>query len=222
MTGGLPQVIAIDGPAASGKSSVARLLARRLGTGYVNTGMMYRAATWYLLERGIVVSDPAAVADGIRAAAITCGFTADEAWIRLDGLDPAPHLSEERVNGGVSLVARVPEVRRTLVALQQALAAERTVVMEGRDIGTVVSPGSPWKFYIDATPEVRARRRAAQGFADEIAARDRVDSTRKDSPLAVAADARVIDTSHLTLEEVVDAVEAALRSAGFPFEHAPA
>lgn len=208
-------VIAIDGPAASGKSSVARLLARRLGAGYVNTGMMYRAATWFLLERGIDVADPAAVASGIDSADITCGFSGDDAWIRLDGMDPAPHLSEERVNAAVSLVARVPGVRRVLVARQQALAKERTVVMEGRDIGTVVCPDSPWKFYIDASPEVRARRRAAQGLNDEIATRDRVDSTRKDSPLAVASDARVIDTSHLTLEEVVEAVADALREAGF-------
>ncbi len=217
-----PQVIAIDGPAASGKSSVARLLARRLGMGYVNTGMMYRAATWYLLEKGIDPSDAGKVVESIGAADIACGFAGGDAWIRFEGRDPAPHLSSESVNAAVSLVAGLPGVRRVLVAHQQALASERPVVMEGRDIGTVVSPGSPWKFYIDASPDVRARRRAAQGLADEIAARDRVDSTRKDSPLAVASDARVIDTSDLTLDQVVDAVELALREAGFPSPAAPA
>jgi len=216
------RVIAIDGPAASGKSSVARQVARRLGIAYVNTGMMYRAATWHILHSGIRPDNPEAVAEAIRAAEVACGIEGGEAWIRLDGTDPAPHLSEEPVNAAVSLVARVPAVRDLLVARQRELAAERDVVMEGRDIGTVVCPETPWKFYIDASPEVRARRRAAQGLADQIAARDAADSSRAHSPLAAARDARVIDTSDLTLDQVVDAVLDALSSAGFPPAARPA
>jgi cytidylate kinase len=196
-------VVAIDGPAASGKSSVARRVAKQLGFVYVNTGEMYRAMAWLALRRGIDPSDAGAVADLASRARVECPVRDGVSAIEIDGEKPEAHLREEAVNRAVSLVARVPEVRRSLVALQRALALERSLVMEGRDIGSAVFPETPYKFYIDASPEVRARRRAAEGYRDEIGARDRVDSSRAESPLTVAGDACVIDTSDLGIEAVV-------------------
>ncbi len=199
-------LIAIDGPAASGKSSVAHALARRLSYGYVNSGAMYRAVTWHALEMGVDPADPAAVAGLIEAANITGGFSADgESFLHLDGVDPEPYLRDEGINSHVSAVASVPEVRALLTARLRELATGQDTVMEGRDIGSAVFPHTPYKFYIDASPEVRAQRRAAQGGGgrDEIAARDRIDSTRRTSPLVIAEDAYVIDSSRLTIDGVV-------------------
>ncbi len=204
-------VIAIDGPAASGKSSVARTLARRLGFAYVNSGAFYRAATWFVLERGVDPGEAAAVAAVFAGARIETGLgggSGNESFIRLDGREPdEPALRAAVVNGGVSAVASVPAVREALTARLReiAVAAPRGTVMEGRDIGSSVFPQTPYKFYIDASPEVRAQRRSAQpgGGPDEIAARDRVDSTRRASPLVIADDAHVIDSSRLTIDGVV-------------------
>ena len=208
-------VIAIDGPAASGKSSVARALARRLRYRYVNTGAMYRAVTWLAVSRSVLPTDAAAVRALLEAARIECGFDASgESTILLDGVDPTPHLSEAAVNAGVSSIASIPEVRRTLVAKQRACCTETDVVMEGRDIGSAVFPETPYKFYIDASPEVRARRRASQGLADTIAARDRIDTTRRTSPLVIAEDAHVVDSSNLTIDGVVGEIVGRLKLKG--------
>jgi len=197
------RVIAIDGPAASGKSSVARELARRLGFTYVNSGAMYRAATWHVLQRGVDPDDAAGVVRIIESASIRCELEDDQLRVLIDDVDPAAHLHNERVNESVSRVASVPRVREILVAKMHMVARSHDLVVEGRDIGSVVFPDTPYKFYIDASPEVRYRRRAAQGQRDQIAARDRADSSRRASPLVVARDAHVIDSSDLTIEGVV-------------------
>ena len=207
-------VIAIDGPAASGKSSVARALARRLRYHYVNTGAMYRAITWLAVSRSVAPSDAAAVRTLLDATRIECGFAGDESTILLDGADPTPHLSDAAVNASVSSIASIPEVRRTLVAKQRESAAHDDVVMEGRDIGSAVFPETPYKFYIDATLEVRAARRMKQGVADRIEARDRQDSSRPMSPLIIAEDAHVVDSSHLTIDGVVGEIIGRLKLKG--------
>ena len=207
-------VIAIDGPAASGKSSVALALARRLRFRYVNTGAMYRAVTWLAVSRGVPATDAAAVRALLDATRIECGFTGGESTILLDGTDPTPHLSEAAVNANVSAIASIPEVRRTLVAMQRVSVADADVVMEGRDIGSAVFPETPYKFYIDATLEVRAARRVKQGVADRIEARDRQDSSRPMSPLIIAEDAHVVDSSHLTIDGVVGEIIGRLKLKG--------
>jgi cytidylate kinase len=208
------RVVAIDGPAASGKSSVAQELARQIGFDYVNSGAMYRAVTWHVLQRGVAPGDGAAISRLLDASSIKCDLDHDGSRILIDGVDPAEHLRDDRVNDGVSLVSSVPRVREILVAKMRAYADARDVVMEGRDIGSVVFPETPYKFYIDASPEVRLRRRAAQGQRDQIAARDRADSSRRASPLIIAEDAHVIDSSHLTIEGVVGEIIGRLKMKG--------
>jgi cytidylate kinase len=191
-------VIAIDGPAASGKSSAAKKLARRLGFSYVNSGAMYRAITWELLRQLI---DPARTENG-------------ESFIRINSQIPDIQLRDIEVNQNVSPVSAIPAVRELISTRLHNLAEGRNVVMEGRDIGTAVFPETPHKFYLDASPEIRRRRRAAQGQNDSIEHRDKIDSTRRAAPLAIAADAHVLDTSHLTLEGVVDNLVEVLRKSG--------
>ena len=209
-----PSVIAIDGPAASGKSSVARALARRLGWTFVNTGNMYRAVTWAVLAGGTDPADPEAVAAALAALDISFQTTAGETTISIDGRTLGPELTEDRVNKAVSLVASVPVVRHKLVSGQRDLARLGPLVMEGRDIGSVVFPDSPFKFYIDASEEVRNARRQAQGHVDKIGERDRIDATRKTSPLVTAPGAVVIDSSELTLDQVVESVLSTLLQSG--------
>ena len=207
-------VIAIDGPAASGKSSVARALARRLGFVYVNTGAMYRALTWLAVSKGVPTADATRVHQLLHFTEIECGVADGESTILLDGIDPTPHLVSEDVNANVSAIATIVEVRRVLVAKQRAYARDHDIVMEGRDIGSAVFPETPYKFYIDASPEVRARRRAAQGLQDSVAARDKVDSTRRTSPLVIAEDAHVIDSSNLTVDGVAGEIVGRLKMKG--------
>ena len=207
-------VIAIDGPAASGKSSVARALARRLGFVYVNTGAMYRALTWLAVSKGVPTADAGRVHQLLHFTSIVCSVTDGQSTILLDGLDPEPHLVSDEVNANVSAIATIPEVRRVLVAKQRAYARDHDIVMEGRDIGSAVFPDTPYKFYIDASPEVRARRRAAQGLTDSVAARDKVDSTRRTSPLIIAEDAHVIDSSNLTVDGVAGEIVGRLKLKG--------
>ena len=199
-------VIAIDGPAASGKSSVARQLAKRLGFVYVNSGAMYRAVTWTVLNRAIEPGDKAAIAKFIGGVTLGETLIDGEFHLLIDDVDLTEHLHEERVNAEVSRVSTVPEVRKLLVQRMRDYARKHDLVVEGRDIGSVVFPDTPFKFYIDASPEVRSQRRAAQGHRDEIAQRDRADSSRAASPLIVAKDAQVIDSSHLTVEQVIDEI----------------
>ena len=208
------RIIAIDGPAASGKSSVARELAHRLDFIYVNSGAMYRAITWLVLERGIAADDNSAIEKLVETAPITCYLQEGESRILIEGTNPARFLRRDRVNQNVSLISSVPRVRQILVAHLRKYGAKYDVVMEGRDIGSVVFPDTAFKFYIDASPNVRLRRRVAQGHRDEIAARDRVDSSRSTSPLIIAEDANVIDTSNMTIDAVVDKIIALLKMKG--------
>jgi cytidylate kinase len=214
------RVIAIDGPAASGKSSVALALARQLGFAYVNSGAMYRAVTWHVLDRAVDPRDATAVARLIEATPLTCDLAEGESRILIDGVDPSSHLRDSQVNENVSVVSSVPRVRELLVEKMRAYASDRDVVMEGRDIGSVVFPNTPYKFYIDASPEIRSQRRAAQGQMDQIAARDRADSSRRDSPLTIAGDAHVIDSSSLSIEGVVLVILEWLKAHGFRTEPA--
>jgi cytidylate kinase len=203
MSSSLHPVIAIDGTAASGKSTFARQLAGRLGYVYVNTGAMYRGVTWYMQEKNISLHDAEAVAREIAAAGVRTRLENGELAFLIAGLDPLPHVREARVNEAVSLVAQVAEVRKLLVAEQQGLAREAPLVMEGRDIGTVVFPQTPYKFFLDADPEVRALRRRQQGENDVIEKRDVLDRQRRHSPLACASDALRLDSGHASVEELV-------------------
>jgi len=209
------RVIAIDGPAASGKSSVARELARRLGFVYVNSGAMYRAITWTVLNHGIDPSDKSAITKLIGDVRFAGKLVEGEFHPLIDDVDLSAHLHEDRVNAVVSRVSTVPEVRKRLVERIRDYANKHDLVVEGRDIGSVVFPNTPYKFYIDASPEVRAQRRAAQGHRDEIVQRDQADSSRAASPLIVAKDAEVIDTSKLTVAEVVAEIMKRLRAKKF-------
>ena len=211
---GAHTVIAIDGPAASGKSSVARELARRLGYIYVNSGAMYRAMTWLVLERGIDPADANAIARLAESAPLRCELPDRDSVMLIDGVDPEPFLREDRVNDNVSLVSSVPRVREILVAQLCRYAEKHDLVMEGRDIGSVVFPETPFKFYIDASPEIRLRRREAQGQRDRISARDEADSSRRASPLIIAEDAHVIDSSNLTIDGVVGEIIGRLKLKG--------
>jgi CMP/dCMP kinase len=210
------RVIAIDGPAASGKSSVARELARKLHFVYVNSGAMYRAVTWTVLNRGVDPTDKDAIAKLINGSRLAGKFVDGEFHLLIDDVDLTQHLHEDRVNAEVSRVSTVPEVRKLLVQRMRDYAGEHNLVIEGRDIGSVVFPDTPFKFYIDASPDVRAQRRAAQGHRDEIAQRDRADSSRAASPLIVAKDAEVIDSSKMSINAVVDEIIARLKRKGFP------
>lgn len=208
-------VIAVDGTAASGKSTFSRALAERLGFTYVSTGEMYRGVTWCVQERGIDPREEAAVEAMIAATVVETTLRGGELAFSVGGTDPLPHVREARVNDGVSLVAKVSAVRRVLVAQQQQLAALAPLVMEGRDIGTAVFPSTPYKFYIDADPAVRAQRRAAQGERDSILLRDVIDSRRKDSPLQCAVDAVRLDSGVYRVDELVTQALEKLRERGF-------
>ncbi len=212
------QVIAIDGPAASGKSSVACELGRQLDFAYINSGAMYRAVTWHVLQNGVDPADSDRVAALVESAQITCDLQNNESRILIDGVDPADHLRDDSVNDGVPLVSRVPRVREILVVKMRSYARDRDLVMEGRDIGSVVFPDTPYKFYLDASPEVRRQRRARQGERDAVAQRDHADSSRRASPLVVAPDAEFIDTSHLTVAEVIEDIIRRLKLKGISFD----
>lgn len=206
-------VIAIDGPAASGKSTVAKRLASELGTVFVSSGGMYRAFTWWVLENGVDPTKTGDVEALLEKTEFQCGEQDNIGTIAVNGqLLSREQLANEAVNGGVSLVASIPSVRSRLVDEQRAYAKERGVVMEGRDIGSVVFPDTSNKFYIDASPEVREQRRRAEGIDDSIAARDKMDSNRKASPLVIPEDATVVDSSDLSIEEVVEKVKESLVS----------
>ena len=200
------RVVAIDGPAASGKSTVARLLAARLGYVYVNTGAMYRAVTWLVMRHGVDPADPQAVGALLDATPMEFGVEQSRSTLRMEGIDPEPYLNEPQVTANVSAVAAIPRVRQFLVARQREYVRDNPLVMEGRDIGSVVFPETPFKAYIDASEEVRAQRRAAQGIVDNLAARDQKDSSRSAAPLRVAPGAHVIDSTCMGIEEVVDEV----------------
>ena len=206
--------IAIDGPAASGKSTLARLLAQRLGLIMVNSGSMYRAVTWRVLKEGIDPHDTGSVTALLERLDIRCGNCGSHSTITIDGIEPGDELRGEDVNASVSVIAAIPEVRRRLIRLQRAYLEHSSVVMEGRDIGSVVFPDTPYKLYIDAAEHVRAARRGEEGLVDSIAKRDAADSKRKTAPLVVADGATVLDTSDHTIESAVEAALVILREQG--------
>ena len=207
-------MIAVDGPAGSGKSTAARGVARALRLRYLDTGSTYRALTWWLLSRGVDVSEPDAVLRYVGRPVIEVGTDPDAPAIRVDGSDVAGSIRTREVSNAVSAVASIPQVRRHLVAMQQriiaeALAAGYGIVAEGRDIGTVVAPEAPVKVYLTANETVRARRRTADLAADPGAtvAVTRAEQAQRDSSdapqMAKAADAVEIDTTGLGLDEVI-------------------
>lgn len=208
--------IAIDGPAASGKSTLAREIARRLGLVMVNSGDMYRAVTWKALEEGIDPHDSAAVAAMMDRLHIHCGEVGMTSIITIDGVNPHPHLRSQAVNANVSAISAMPVVRNRLVELQRDYLDHTSIIMEGRDIGSVVFPDTPFKIYIDADESVRAARRHHVGEVDSVAKRDAADSGRTHAPLMVADGAAILDTSHLTILEAVDAVIGILKEQGLP------
>jgi len=173
--------------------------------------------TWHVLQHAISPGDGDAIVRLLETSRLDCDLDGDASRISIDGVDPTPHLRDDSVNAEVSLVSTVPRVREILVAKMRAYANDRDVVMEGRDIGSVVFPQTPYKFYIDASPHVRLRRRIAQGQRDKIAARDHADSSRRGSPLVIAKDAQVIDSSNLTIEEVVGKIIDRLKTKGMIF-----
>jgi len=207
-------VIAIDGPAASGKSTVARELGRRLGFRFFNSGDLYRAMTWACLQAGVDCRDAAAVANQAGVATIEISHEGGDYFPRINQTDPRAYLRSEEVNANVSPVSAVPAVRYILSAAIRASAQGRQVVVEGRDIGSAVFPETPYKFYIDAPAQVRQRRRRNQGQTEEIAQRDLIDSTRSTDPLTVAPGASVIDTSTLDVNGVVGVMMDKLRAQG--------
>ena len=212
--GSAHRVVAIDGPAASGKSSVARALAKQIRFDYVNSGAMYRAVTWHILNHDVPPGDAPAIIRLLENTRIDCTLDDDGSHIFIDGVDPTAHLCDDQVNEHVSLVSSVPRLREILVEKMRGYALDHDTVMEGRDICSVVFPDTPYKFYIDASPDVRLRRRQAQGLRDQIAARDRADSSRRASPLIIAEDAHVIDSSNLTIEGVVGEIVGRLKMKG--------
>jgi cytidylate kinase len=207
-------IIAIDGPSGSGKSSVSRAVARQLGLEYLDTGAMYRAMTWYLLQNGVDVHDAAAVAAAAPHALITPSTDPDAPGIAVAGTDVSGPIREEVVTSAVSAVSAVPEVRAIMLAQQRAIAAaaQSGIVVEGRDIAAVVLPNADVKIFLTADAQQRAARRATQASADmtdtqaRLEARDRADSTRAVSPFTRADDALLLDTTHLDLNEVVQHV----------------
>ena len=205
-------VVAIDGPAGSGKSTVARRVAELAELRYLDTGATYRALTLALLRRGVPIEDPEAVADAAKAVDLTLELApgpAGVARVLLDGVEPGPALRSPEVNATVSAVAAIPAVRELLVGLQRSLVGVGGIVVEGRDIGTVVWPDAGVKVFLTATKHERARRRSgdAEGggeTAETLARRDALDSGRAASPTKAAADALVIDSTTRTIDQVVD------------------
>ena len=207
--------IAIDGPAGTGKSSVSKGLARVLGARYLDTGAMYRIMTLYMLRAGVDLSDPDAIASASAEVPLSVGYDPDEDQSFLGEEDVSSLIRQDDVTRAVSAVSAVPAVRERLVRLQRQLAAgEGSVVVEGRDIGTVVLPDADVKFFLTASAQTRARRRNDQnitaGLGDDYDAvladvkrRDHLDSTRAVSPLRAADDAIIVDTSDMTESEVV-------------------
>lgn len=204
------RVVAIDGPAGAGKSTIAQLLAARLGVPYLDTGAMYRAVTFAALRDGIDPRDE----EGVAALARATNIELAPGRVTVDGIDVTVEIRTARINSAVSHVAALSAVRSIMRAAQREwVVARGGGVVEGRDIGTVVFPDATLKVYLTARPDVRARRRVAEsgGDVDEIARsiaeRDRLDSTRSDSPLATADDSLQVDTSDMTIEEVVDELQ---------------
>ncbi|WP_405809221.1 (d)CMP kinase [Streptomyces sp. NBC_00210] len=208
-------IVAIDGPAGTGKSSTSKAVAAALGLSYLDTGAQYRAITWWMITNGVDVQDPAAIATAAGKPAIVSGTDPVAPTITVDGLDAAGPIRTQEVSSKVSAVSAVPEVRARITELQRSIAsaAEKGIVVEGRDIGTTVLPDADLKIFLTASPEARAARRSGELKGSDIAAtrealikRDAADSSRKTSPLAKADDAVEVDTTDLTLQQVIECV----------------
>jgi cytidylate kinase len=179
---------------------------------------MYRAVTWYALKKEVPTSDGEKVVALLGSMDFQCGLNGMDSTITIDGEDPEHFLNSADINHNVSNIAAIREVRDILVAKQREYGDQHDLVMEGRDIGSVVFPHTHYKFYIDASLEVRARRRERQGLQDEISARDKRDSSRRASPLIIAEDAHVIDSSNLTIDGVVGEIIGRLKLKGLKVE----
>jgi cytidylate kinase len=211
-----PQVIAIDGPVAVGKSTIGLLVAGRLGYRFIDTGMMYRALTWHAMQEKVDLENEDALAELANVTDVDLRFSAGDGRcaICVDGSDVSKEIRRNEVEGNVSLVARAAGVRSAMVAKQRRLAADGRVVMAGRDIGTVVLPEADLKIYLDASPEERARRRhmeldraGKKSDIDVVLAdlkrRDKIDSERSQGPLKPASDAEIVKTDGLEVEQVL-------------------
>ena len=213
----MSQNVAIDGPAGAGKSTIAKRIARRLGYIYVDTGAMYRAMAYYLIQNQIDAADQEAIAAACQHADISICYQDGEQVVLLNGENVNAYLRTEAVGNMASVSSVVPEVRKKLVELQQKLARETDVVMDGRDIGTVVLPDADVKVYLTASVETRAKRRFLElqekgtvcdldNIQKDIEERDQRDMNREISPLRQAEDAVLVDSSDLTIEQVVDRI----------------
>jgi len=216
------KTIAIDGPSASGKSSVSKGVAAEMEFIYVDSGALYRGVTWQAIRKGVDPKDAAAVLEAMHNADWNFFVKDGAAIFSVDGDVPVQELREKEVREAVAVVAAIPEVRKFVVESLQSLENFGSLVMEGRDIGTVVFPDSPYKFYLDADPEERAMRRyrelvaagedeKAHEVMESLKKRDQLDATRKTDPLKVAPGARVIDSTSMSLDEVIQTVVSAVK-----------
>jgi cytidylate kinase len=211
-----PVIVAIDGPSGTGKSSTSKAVAAKLGLSYLDTGAQYRAITWWMLTNGVDVSDSDAVANASAKPVIVSGTEPAGPTITVDGEDASGPIRTQEVTAAVSAVSAVPEVRTRLVGLQRAAAcaAPAGIVVEGRDIGTTVLPDATLKIFLTASAEARAFRRSGelkgaqsvQATQDALVKRDAADSGRKTSPLAKADDAIEVDTTDLSLDQVIECI----------------
>ena len=210
-----PMIIAIDGPSGAGKSTLGRMVARALGYLYIDTGAMYRAVALAVIEAKVPLTDKQAISSIAARADIKLEGDPDSLRVSLNGRDVSEEIRTEEVSHTSSVISTIPEVRRTLVERQREMGAHGGVVLDGRDISTVVFPGADIKFFLTAQPPARAARRFKEERLRErdttfeetltdINARDRRDSTREDSPLAIAEQAVVIDSTEFSIEEVYE------------------
>jgi cytidylate kinase len=217
-------VVALDGPASSGKSSVGAEVAQRLGYRFCDTGLLYRAVTWLALRRSISPGDLAQLVPLVAEVELVADTAGRLCGVRADGRDVTVEVGEAGVDRSVSDYARVAELRSALVGRQRQIASEGRIIMAGRDIGTTILPEAAVKIYLDASAEERAKRRAAQrGAAEsaeaerilaELRRRDAIDASRETAPLRIAPNAVIIHTDGNTFDDTVDAVLAAIRSVG--------
>ncbi|MFF9865529.1 (d)CMP kinase [Streptomyces sp. NPDC013953] len=208
-------IVAIDGPSGTGKSSTSKAVAAKLGLSYLDTGAQYRAITWWMISNGVDVEDADAVASAAGKPVIVSGTDPSHPTITVDGVDASGPIRTQEVTSKVSAVSAVPEVRALITDLQRSIAAgaEHGIVVEGRDIGTTVLPDADLKIFLTASPEARAARRSGELKGADVHAtrealikRDAADSSRKTSPLAKADDAVEVDTTDLTLQQVIECV----------------
>jgi len=223
------KVICIDGPAGSGKSTTAHAVSETLGVLFVDSGALYRIMTRECLRAGVDTSDPAAVADFCKGVKVDFVVKGNRVAYEVGGEEPGDTIRTPEINAHVSPVSAVPEVRAIVTGWLREMPRLGDIVVEGRDIGSVVYPDSPLRFYLDADPEVRARRRHLEQIQKGLVApdasqdatkasllnRDRIDSTRKTAPLKIADGATVIDTTNMTIEEVVQTILDIVRKNGF-------